>query len=69
MLLILNRSGTEDEYTELHQLLEDIYTFRKDTEELEKKEKDNKKQKEQSDREKGEQMREEAMMGMSSEFI
>ena len=66
MCWILDRSGTEEEYTELHQLLEDIYTFRKDMENIHKKDKENKKQKEKSDHEKGEQMREAAMKGMSS---
>ena len=63
------RSGTEEEFTELNQLLEDIYIFRRDTEELEKKEKENKKLKDKADREKGEQMREAAMMGMASELF
>jgi len=62
----MNRSGTEEDYTELHQLLEDIYTYRKDTEECEKKEKEKKKQKEKADRAKGEEMRDAAMKAMSS---
>lgn len=63
---MLDRSGSEEEYTELHQLLEDIYTFRKDMEELYKREKENKKEREKIDCKKGEQMREAAMKGMSS---
>ena len=63
---MLDRSGSEEEYTELHQLLEDIYTFRKDMEEFNKREKENKKEREKIDRKKGEQMREAAMKGMSS---
>ena len=38
---LVGRSGTEEEYDELSQLLEDIYTFRKDAEETQKKEKEN----------------------------
>ena len=30
------RSGTEEEYSELHQLLEDISTYKRDIEELKK---------------------------------
>ena len=41
------RSGTEKDFNELLQLLEDIYTFRQDQEELKQREKENKKQKEQ----------------------
>jgi len=40
------RSGTEEEYTQLHQLLEDIYTYRQDMEEQRNKDTLNKKKKE-----------------------
>ena len=61
------RSGTEEEFSELNQLLEDISTFRKDMEDEAKKARETKKQKEKDDREKGEEMREAALIGMASE--
>ena len=50
------RSGTEEEYTELQQLLHDINSFKRDMEELKNKEIMKKKQKQKQDREKGLQM-------------
>ena len=60
------RSGTEEEYTELQQLLHDINSFKRDMEELKNKEIMKKKQKQKQDREKGLQMREAALSGMAS---
>ena len=37
------RSGTEDDFNELQQLLEHIYTFRQDQEELKQREKESNK--------------------------
>jgi hypothetical protein len=65
-MLYLNRSGTEEEYTELHQLLEDITTHRRDMKELKEKqavEKEHKKRKEIEDKLAGQKMRKEAMEG------
>lgn len=59
------RSGTEEEYTELQQLLHDINSFKRDMEELKNKEIMKKKQKQKQDREKGLQMREAALSGMA----
>ena len=66
---LVGRSGTEEEYDELSQLLEDIYTFRKDAEETQKKEKENKKQKEKEDKRKAAEMRDAALLSLGSKFI
>ena len=66
---LVGRSGTEEEYDELSQLLEDIYTFRKDAEETQKKEKENKKQKEKEDKRKATEMRDAALLSLGSKFI
>ncbi|XP_015753498.1 PREDICTED: RNA-binding protein 25-like isoform X1 [Acropora digitifera] len=60
----LKKSGTEEEYGQLSQLLEDIYTFRKDSVEMQKKERESKKQKEKDDKRKAEEMRDAAMVGL-----
>ena len=57
------RSGTEDEFTELKQLWEDIVTFRRDFAEAKQKEKESKKAKEERDKK---EMRRAAMKGMAS---
>ncbi|KAK3732399.1 hypothetical protein QZH41_016781 [Actinostola sp. cb2023] len=62
----LKRSGSEEEYTELQQILEDICTFRRDQAELKQKEKQNKKKKEKEDIQKGLEMRAAALSGMHS---
>ena len=64
----MKRSGTEEEYGQLNQLLEDIYTFRKDDEEMQKKKRQNKKQKEKEDKRKAEEMRDAALIGLGSKF-
>ena len=66
---MVGRSGTEEEYDELSQLLEDINTFRKDAEETQKKEKENKKQKEKEDKRKAAEMRDAALLSLGSKFI
>ena len=66
---LVGRSGTEEEYDELSQLLEDIYTVRKDAEETQKKEKENKKQKEKEDKRKAAEMRDAALLSLGSKFI
>ena len=67
--MALFRSGTEEEYTELQQLLEDVSTYKRDTQELKEmkaKRKANKKEKEKEKLEKGLEMREAALVGMTS---
>lgn len=66
------RSGTEEEYDELHQLLEDIFEFQKDLDEKkaqEMEEKRDKKGKALEDKQKGEEMREAALKGMISKLL
>lgn len=62
-------SGTEEEYTELHQLLEDISSYMKDFQAiraLQAEEKAAQLRKVQTDKRKAEEMRHAAMEGMSS---
>ena len=66
---LYNRSGTEEEYGELQQLLHDIHAYRRDRLELENKQKREKQEKEKTEKEKGEQMRAAALVGMASEFV
>ena len=47
---IIYRTGTEEEYGELTQLLEDISTYMRDFEELKERDKDAKKTKEAADK-------------------
>ncbi|CAB4042009.1 Hypothetical predicted protein, partial [Paramuricea clavata] len=64
----LKKSGTEEEYSELHQLLEDISTYKRDIEDLKNvkmKGRERKKEKERLDKAKGTEMRNEALSGMS----
>ena len=60
------RSGTEEEYTELAQLLEDISTYMNDVVEMKAKNKQEKRKKERDDKIKAEYMRKAAMEGMAS---
>ena len=62
------RSGTEEEYNQLHQLLKDIYTFRQDIQEQKRKDKEEKKKKEREEKTNGEEMRAAALSGMASKF-
>ena len=63
------RSGTEEEYTELLQLLEDIATYQHDMQVAPLKEKEAKKLKETSDRKKGVEMRKAAMETYSRKLL
>lgn len=60
-------SGTEEEYTELTRLLEDISVYQRDMQAAMLKEKENKKEKEQASKKLGEDMRLSAMETMSRE--
>ena len=51
------RSGTEEEYNQLTQLLEDIWIYRRDMEDLKMKEKEEKSRKEELKNKKGQEMR------------
>ena len=58
--MITKRPGTEEEYSELSQLLQDIATYRRDIEEHKaktEKEKGQKKMKEREDKKMGEEIR------------
>ena len=65
--LLLFRSGTEEEYDELSQLLDGIISFRRDFAEQKEMEKELKKKKEEDDRNKAEIMKNAAMARMASE--
>ena len=70
-ILYSYRSGTEEEYDELYQLLEDIFEFQRDMDEKkaqEKEEKRDRRNKELEDKKKGEDIREAALKGMISKF-
>ena len=58
----------KSEVFELHQLLEDIHTYRSDCMEVVRKEKKTQINKEKEDKEKGEELRRLALTGMASEF-
>jgi hypothetical protein len=62
------RSGTEEDYSELSQLLEDIVTYKEDIQNARIKEKEAKMQKEEENREQALQMHEAALCGMSSKI-
>ena len=66
-LCLFFRSGTEENFNELQQLLEDIYTFKRDQEDLKKREKEKKKQKDLDEHEKALAMRSAALSGLASE--
>lgn len=66
--LLLFRSGSEEDFNELQQLLEDIYTFKRDEEELRQRKKEDKKQKEKEDHQKAIDMRSAALSGMNSKL-
>ena len=65
----VDRSGTEEEYSELSQLLEDILLYRRDMADLKAREKEERKKKERGDKQQGLEMRQAAMQGMSSKFL
>ena len=60
------RSGTEEEYTELQQLLEDISSYLRDVVAAKVAQKAANKKKDEDDKRKGEQMRRAAMEGIAS---
>ena len=66
---MLSRSGTEEEYSELHQLIEDISSYREDF--LEKKEEENRAAmlKSENDKQRGEEMRDAAMRSYQVRYI
>ncbi|XP_044168185.1 calponin homology domain-containing protein DDB_G0272472-like isoform X1 [Acropora millepora] len=57
----LKRSGTEEEFTEIQQLCEDILVYRRDMIEIRKIEKESRMKKDQEDKRKGEEMRQAAV--------
>ena len=61
------RSGTEEEYSQLQELLQDIISYREDMQLLKEQEKEAKKTKVEEEKQKGLEMRRSAMEGMSSE--
>lgn len=63
---ITDRSGSEEEYSELEQLCEDIITYRRDLAETKEKEKEAKKRRDENDREKAEEMRQAAVERLAS---
>ena len=63
---ITDRSGSEEEYSELEQLCEDIITYRRDLAETKEKEKEAKKRKDENDRKKAEEMRQAAVERLAS---
>ena len=62
---ILIRFGTEEEFTELEQLLEDISTYNEDFEVAVKREEESKLARKKEDKKKGEEMRLAAMTSIS----
>ena len=62
------RSGTEEEYLELEQLLEDIGTYVRDVAELKTNQQKAASLKKSEDKKKGEEMRKAAMEGIRSLF-
>ena len=62
--MLIYRSGTEEEYTELAQLLEDICTYMCDLVDIKNKEKEEKRKKVLNQRMQAEDMRKAAMEGL-----
>ena len=62
------RSGTEEDYTELSELLEDISVYQRDFAILKEEEKKKESEKKDDDKRKGEQMRQAAMEGVARRF-
>lgn len=65
---VISRSGTEEDYSELTQLLQDIAEYQRDVLEAQIKEKKQKKRKEAEEKRQAEDMRTSAMMTMSSKY-
>lgn len=68
-LYFLCRSGTEEDYSELSQLLEDITTYRRDCIEAKQIEKERKMKKEEADRKQAEHIRKSAMGNLGCKTI
>ena len=66
---IISRSGTEEEYSELMQLLQDILTYNRDMQEQKEREKELKSRKEREDRQKALEMREAAVSTLRSKQV
>lgn len=66
---ISDRSGTEEEFTELNILLEDITVFRRDFEEAKELEKEIKRKKVEEDEKRGHDMRQAALAGMAGLYL
>ena len=66
MYITDTRSGSEEEYSELEQLCEDIITYRRDLAETKEKEKEAKKRKDEIERKKAEEMRQAAVERLAS---
>ena len=62
------RSGTEEEFTEIEQLLEDICTYNEDFEVVVKREEESKLARKKEDKKKGEEMRLAAMTTISQRY-
>ena len=65
----LNRSGTEEDYTQLQQLLQDISEYNHDFEAVKEEEQKSSLKKKAAEKKRGEDMRRAAMEGMSSMLI
>jgi hypothetical protein len=65
----LCRSGTEEDYSELSQLLEDISTYRRDCIEAKQIEKERKLKKEEADRKQAEHIRNSALGNLGSKTV
>lgn len=66
---VTSRSGTEEEYTELQQLLQDIEVYTRDIAAVRDHQKESSRKKDEEDKKKGEEMRKAAMEGLSSMCI
>ena len=65
---LFDRSGTEEEYNELHSLLEDIINYRRDMELQKIQQKEAKKRKIEQEKQQGSDMRKAALERMSSKL-
>ena len=66
--LPLNSSGTEEEYSELSQLLQDISDYQRDLQAAKLKERESRKLKELNEKAAGEEMRKSAMETMARKY-
>lgn len=68
MCFLLHRSGTEEEYSELHKLFEDLVTYQRDSDMKKAEEKEAEESKKLNEKRKGESMRKAAMERLSSTY-